>query len=163
MSIIQNKTKSAIDTSTSAIPKGLENNPYLKGNHIQIAVGRTHTRDYKKRVMATNPVKMSSFKKDEIKTKVRFFLDQDNSNEIYKAGFYTLLRLKKGSVKMFNTSFKEISAKPFIEHCLPMVEGLTPDQVVQELDLYDSTRPLAYRFIRSLKTWNDNKELTAEY
>ena len=159
MAIVQNKS---INTSVSSVsgnvPKGMEDCPYLKANHVQISVGKTHTRAYKKRVMATNPTKLSSFKKEELKEKIKFFLPPEHSNEIYKAGYYTLIRLKRGPVKMFNTNFKEISAKPFIEHCLPLVEGLTPDQVVQELDLYNSTRPLAYRFIRSLKTWFENME-----
>ena len=159
MAIVQNNTISTSATSVSGnVPKGLENNPYLKGNHVQISVGKTQTRSYKKRVMATNPTKLSTFKKEELKEKIRFFLPTEHSNEDYKAGHYTLIRLKRGPVKMYNTGFKEISAKPFIEHCLPMIEGLTPDQVVQELDLYNSTRPLAYRFIRSLKTWFENQK-----
>ena len=159
MAIVQNKSKRKVETPTvTTAPKGLENNPFLKVNQIKMTTTSTMRRKYKTRVYATNPVKMSDFQKRGVKEKIRFLLPKEHSNDVYKAGHYHVIRLKSpGIVKVFGPNYKELSAKPFILHCLEYVEGLTPDQVVNVKDEYDSTRPLAYRFLRSLKTMMANQ------
>lgn len=157
MAIVQNKTKKkkVVTKESSGVPKGLEDCMYLKANKIQLKDGKTHTRPYKKRVMATNPISISEFLKSDggVKDNIKFMLPEEFANGIYEKGFYTIIRIRKpGKVKVFNTKRKEISARPFILHAMTMVEGMNEDQIVELNEYYNSTRPLAYRFLRSLKS-----------
>lgn len=160
MAIIQNKKEvKEKEIADDEIPTCLKNNPYIKRNQIVVSEGFAKRRPYKKRVLATNPITIELFEQTGVKVKEFYHLTDEQNTDDYPSGVYTIVRNSKGVVKTFDVTNKEISTRPFIVHCLPTVEGLAQWQIVELNDLRNTTRLLAYRFLRGVKQNREIKEI----
>lgn len=101
----------------------------------------------KVRIRPTHPMKRRDIMVQDVKVKETYHLPQEQCEDVYSPGTYTIYRMHNGQMKMFDPQDVEIYANTFYFHVIRYLEGLDDEQI-RDMKIDQGGRMAGYRLLR---------------